>query len=128
MNTTSDLCWEDRGSMQHLIKHVKGGVFAITSMVLLGLNNVLLEIIVNNYGSMNKMLFMKRLFRMLISVVQLTVLVRDDVRALFREGGTCELNWRMALFLSHLCTMAISVAGEMQFLYISVASVCVFLL
>ena len=121
VNTTSDLCWEDGGGIQHLIKHVKGGVVAIIGMVLLGLNNVLLEIIVNDYGSVNKMLFIKGLFRMFISVVQLAVLERDDVRALFREGGRRKLNWRMALFLSHLCTMAMIVAGEMQFLYISVA-------
>ena len=121
LNTTSNLCWEDGGGIQHLIKHVKGGVFAMIGMVLLGLDNVLSEIIVNDYGSMNKMLLMKGLFRMLILVVQLAVLERDDVRTLFREGGRYKLSWRMALFLSHLCTMAISVAGEMQFLYISVA-------
>jgi hypothetical protein len=104
-----------------LIKHVKGGVFAIIGVVLLGLDNVLSEIIVNNYGSVNEMLFMNGLFRMLISVVQLVVLERNNVCALFGEGGTCKLNWRMVLFMNHLCTRMMGVAGEMQFLYISEA-------
>ncbi len=68
--------------MQNSIKHVKGDVFAMIGAVLLGLNDVLSEIIANDYGGMNKMLFMKGLFGMIISVVQLGVLERDDLRAL----------------------------------------------
>jgi hypothetical protein len=53
--------------------------------------------------------------------VQLVVLERNNVCALFGEGGTCKLNWRMVLFMNHLCTRMMGVAGEMQFLYISEA-------
>ena len=94
--------------------------------VLLGLDDVLSEIIVNDYGGVNEMLLMKGLFGSLISVVQLGIFERDDLRDLFGRDGTggdgaCELNWRMVLFACHFCARAMSVAGEMQFLYMSEA-------
>ena len=33
---------------------------------------------------------------------------------MFGEGGVCDLNWRMVLFVNNLCTRAMSVAGERQ--------------
>ena len=124
VNTASDLGGGGEDGVQHGIEHVRGDVLAILGAVLLGLDDVLSEIIVNDYGGVNEMLLMKGLFGSLISVVQLGIFERDDVRDLFGRdggGGACSFNWRMALFACHFCARAMSVAGEMQFLYISEA-------
>jgi solute carrier family 35 protein F1/2 len=123
VNTASDLDGDgEGGGVRHSLEHIKGDVFAIIGAILLGLDDVLSEIIVNDYGGVNEMLFMKGLFGALISVVQLAVFERDDVLALFGDEGACDLDWRMMLFATHFGTRALSVAGEMQFLYMSEAA------
>ncbi|KAL3822121.1 hypothetical protein ACHAXA_011899 [Cyclostephanos tholiformis] len=127
VNTASDLDGDDNydggGGGRHSFHHVKGDVFAIIGAILLGLDDVLSEIIVNDYGGVNEMLFMKGLFGSSISILQLAIFERDNVRELFgREGGKCEFDWKMVLFTSHFATRAMGVAGEMQFLSMSEAA------
>ena len=102
--------------------HIKGDIFAIIGAVLLGLDDVLSEMIID-FGGVNEMLFMKGLFGSLISFVQMTILERDAVYALFTvDGSSCELEWRMILFGAHVLTRGLDVAGEMTFLAISEAA------
>jgi len=102
--------------------HIKGDIFAILGAVLLGLDDVLSEMIID-FGGVNEMLFMKGLFGSLISLVQMTILERDAVYALFTvDGSSCELEWRMILFGAHVLTRGLDVAGEMTFLAVSEAA------
>ncbi|KAL7539318.1 hypothetical protein ACHAWF_006373 [Thalassiosira exigua] len=122
VNTASDMTLSDGLEHAASAAHVKGDIFAIAGAVLLGLDDVLSEIIVTDYGGVTEMLFMKGLFGALISVVQLIVMEREGVVALFSKGGSnCELPWRMALFSVHVVTRALDVWGEMQFLFVSVS-------
>lgn len=130
VNTASDMSIE--GGIEHAssLEHVKGDVFAIVGAVLLGLDDVLSEIIVSDYGGVTEMLFMKGLFGTLISVVQLAIFERDGVRVLFGGDGSspsspsasCALSWRMTLFAAHVIARALDVWGEMQFLFVSEAA------
>ena len=114
---------DDEGGGERLsFDRFKGDVFAIVGAIILGLDDVLSEIIVNDYGGVNEMLFMKGLFGSLISIIQLGIFERDNARELFDEdGGNCEYDWKMMLFSGHLATRAMGVMGEMQFLAMSEA-------
>ena len=111
------------------LDHVKGDIFAILGAVLLGLDDVLSEMILDNYrGGVSKMLFMKGMFGALISLIQLGMLERDNVYLLFGvddeggdDGAPCDFSWRMMLLTAHVVSRALGVAGEMQFLFISEA-------
>ena len=122
VNTADDIKLED--GMEHITssEHIKGDICAIVGAILLGLDDVLSEIIVSDYGGVTEMLFMKGLFGAIISLVQMIILERDSLYALFStEGSPCDLSWRMILFTVHIIARALDVAGEMQFLYISEA-------
>eukprot|EP00804_Cyclotella_cryptica_P003253 CCRYP_010496-RA/>CCRYP_010496-RA protein AED:0.47 eAED:0.47 QI:0/-1/0/1/-1/0/1/0/193 len=103
---------------------MKGDLLAILGAVLLGLDDVLSEIIVTDYGGVNEMLFMKGFFGTIISIVQLIIFELDSVSSLFgtSESSSCETSRRMTLFSVHVLTRALDVAGEMQFLYLSEAA------
>jgi solute carrier family 35 protein F1/2 len=111
------------------LDHVKGDIFAIFGAVLLGLDDVLSEMILDNYrGGVSKMLFMKGMFGALISLIQLGMFERDNVYLLFGvddeggdDGAPCDFSWRMMLLSAHVVSRALGVAGEMQFLFISEA-------
>ena len=112
------------------LDHVKGDIFAILGAILLGLDDVLSEMILDNYGGgVSKMLFMKGIFGTLISLVQLGIFERENVYLLFGVDDSieasssypCELPWRMTLLTAHVTSRALGVAGEMQFLFISEA-------
>jgi hypothetical protein len=112
------------------LDHVKGDIFAILGAILLGLDDVLSEMILDNYGGgVSKMLFMKGMFGTLISLVQLGIFERENVYLLFGVDDSieasssypCELPWRMTLLTAHVTSRALGVAGEMQFLFISEA-------
>lgn len=121
VNTLSDMKLEH--GVEHIAssEHIKGDIYAIIGAVLLGLDDVLSEIIVTDYGGVTEMLFMKGLFGALISFVQIGILERGNFYALFSVEGPCEMPWRMGLLATHVVTRALDVAGEMQFLYVSEA-------
>ncbi len=126
VNTASDLRGggdDGRdGDERHTLDHIKGDIFAIIGAILLGLDDVLSEIIVNDFGGVNEMLFMKGLYGSLISIIQLGMFERDNARALFgKNGGSCDFDWKMILFSGHLASRAMGVMGEMQFLAMSEA-------
>ena len=101
--------------------HIKGDVFAIIGAVLLGLDDVLSEMVMD-FGGVVEMLFMKGTFGALISIIQMSILERDSVATLFSTSdGTCEFEWRMILFVMHVITRGLDIAGEMTFLYVSEA-------
>ena len=141
MNSTTTDAMENNGggndgglNVGVALDHVKGDIFAILGAILLGLDDVLSEKILDNYGGgVSKMLFMKGMFGTLISIVQLGIFERDDIYVLFGvddegENGAstsstspCQLSWRMILLTAHVVSRALGVAGEMQFLFISEA-------
>mmetsp|Transcript_2644 Transcript_2644/g.5920 ORF Transcript_2644/g.5920 Transcript_2644/m.5920 type:complete len:560 (+) Transcript_2644:277-1956(+) len=143
VNTASDIRLEknEKGSDGSIggtsssssLDHVKGDICAVLGAVLLGLDDVLSEIIVSDYGGVNEMLLMKGLFGALISIVQLIMLERSSISALFgtdidgsgsssSSSSSCTLSWRMSLFTAHILTRSLDVAGEMKFLHISEAA------
>lgn len=123
VNTVSDMNIKD--SLEHVssAEHIKGDLFAILGAVLLGLDDVLSEIIVTDYGGVTEMLFMKGFFGTLISVVQMAIFEIDSVYEFFGvKTGSCDISYRMTLFSTHIISRALDVAGEMQFLYLSEAA------
>ena len=138
VNTASDMNNDNGGgglkNAVASLDHIKGDIFAIIGAVLLGLDDVLSEMIMDHYaGGVSKMLFMKGIFGAFISLIQLVIFERANVYALFSvenvvdrgDGSTssspCELSWRMILLVAHVLARALGVAGEMQFLFISEA-------
>jgi len=124
VNTVSDINDSHVDGHELSSDHVKGDILAIFGAILLGLDDVLSEIIVSEYGGVTEMVFMKGFFGTLISVGQLVAFERDSVQALFGNSGRspCVLSWRMILFSTHVVTRALDVTGEMQFLFVSEAA------
>lgn len=124
INTIADLEGEDATLHVTSVEHIKGDLFAILGAILLGLDDVLSEILVTDYGGVNEMFLMKGFFGTLISIGQLLIFELDSVSALFgaNEGSTCDVSRRMTLFSIHVITRALDVGGEMQFLYLSEAA------
>jgi solute carrier family 35 protein F1/2 len=124
INTISDMEKTDPLEKVSPAEHMKGDLFAISGAVLLGLDDVLSEIIVTDFGGVNEMLFMKGFFGTIISIVQLMIFELDGARSLFgsNEGSSCDISRRMTLFSIHILTRALDVAGEMQFLFLSEAA------
>jgi solute carrier family 35 protein F1/2 len=94
--------------------HLKGDLYALVGAILLGLDDVLSEILVSDYGGVTEMLFMKGLYGALISVVQMLIFEMDSITALFSPEGSCGLSWRVVLFTVHVVFRALDVWGEMQ--------------
>lgn len=118
VNTASDMSLENSLSHTTSAEHIRGDVYAIVGAILLGLDDVLSEILVTDYGGVTEMLFMKGFFGTLISIAQLALFELDNVRLLFGEnlGAPCDINRRMTLFFVHVVFRAMDVWGEMQFL------------
>ena len=121
INTADDLKPSDM-QQEMSLEQVTGDVYAIASAILLGLDDVLSEIIISDYGGVNEMLFMKGLFGALISVAQLAAFERDAVHALFGATGSCALPWQLGLLAAHVGARSLDVAGQMTFLYVSEAA------
>ena len=122
INTLSDMKKKDQFEAVSSADHIKGDCYAILGAVLLGLDDVLSEIVVTDYGGVNEIIFMKGLYGTLISVVQLLVFEMESVHALFGVNPSCDLSRRMILFLVHIGTRSVDIAGEMKFLFISEAA------
>lgn len=124
VNTASDMTVENGLSHATSAEHIRGDLYAIVGAILLGLDDVLSEILVTDYGSVTEMLFMKGFFGTLISIAQLALFELDNVMLLFGEnlGAPCDINRRMTLFFVHVVFRAMDVWGEMQFLLVSEAA------
>jgi solute carrier family 35 protein F1/2 len=125
INTVSDM--ENKNPFENVSSadHIKGDLYAILGAVLLGLDDVLSEIVVTDYGGVNEMIFMKGFYGTLISIGQLLIFELEDVNLLFggaNESSSCDTTKRMILFSIHIGTRALDFAGEMQFLYVSEAA------
>eukprot|EP00986_Skeletonema_menzelii_P006442 scaffold2430_cov146-Skeletonema_menzelii.AAC.14 len=123
VNTASDMSLQDGLEHTASLEHIRGDLYAVLGAVLLGLDDVLSEILVTDYGGVTEMLFMKGLFGTLISMLQMGLFEIDSVRDLFGANyGACDISRRMALFLTHVAFRTIDVWGEMQFLLVSEAA------
>lgn len=124
VNTASDLTLENGLDHASSVEHIRGDLYAILGAVLLGLDDVLSEILVTDFGGVTEMLFMKGLFGTLISIVQLLLFELDNAMKLFGEksGSPCDLSRRLTLFFVHVSFRAMDVWGEMQFLFVSEAA------
>jgi solute carrier family 35 protein F1/2 len=122
VNTVSDMENKDLVGYETSADHIKGDVYAIIGAVLLGLDDVLSEIVVTDFGGFNEMIFMKGFYGTLISIVQILISELENVNALFGANGACGMSKRMTLFSIHVATRSLDFAGEMQFLYLSEAA------
>jgi len=122
VNTASDMKSENGLEHATSAEHIRGDLYAVLGAVLLGLDDVLSEILVTDYGGVTEMLFMKGLFGTLISILQLSLFEVENVIDLFGANGTCDITRRMALFFTHVAFRAMDVWGEMQFLLVSEAA------
>lgn len=118
VNTASDMTLENGLSHTTSAEHIRGDLYAIVGAMLLGLDDVLSEILVTDYGGVTEMLFMKGFFGTLISIAQMALFELDNVRLLFEAnlGAACGIHRRMTLFFVHVVFRAMDVWGEMQFL------------
>ena len=62
VNTASDMTLENSLSHATSSEHIRGDLYAILGSILLGLDDVLSEILVTDYGGVTEMLFMKGFF------------------------------------------------------------------
>eukprot|EP00985_Skeletonema_marinoi_P005872 scaffold2557_cov139-Skeletonema_marinoi.AAC.5 len=124
MNTAGDMTLQDGLEHAASFEHIRGDLYAVLGAVLLGLDDVLSEILVTNFGGVREMLFMKGLFGALISILQICFFEIDNVRDLFGSnyGAPCDMSRRMVLFFTHIAFRALDVWGEMQFLLVSEAA------
>ena len=100
VNTASDMTVENGLSHATSAEHIRGDLYAIIGAILLGLDDVMSEILVTDYGGVTEMLFMKGFFGTLISIAQMTLFELDSVLLLFGAnlGAPCDINRRMTLF------------------------------
>ena len=124
VNTASDMTLQDGLDHATSVERIRGDLYAVAGAVLLGLDDVLSEILVTDYGGVTEMLFMKGLFGTLISVLQMSLFEIDNVKDLFGAnfGANCDITRRMALFSTHVAFRVLDVWGEMQFLLVSEAA------
>jgi len=124
VNTASDMTLQSGLEHATSVEHIRGDLYAVLGAVLLGLDDVLSEILVTDYGGVTEMLFMKGLFGTLISILQMSLFEVDNVMDLFgaNYGAPCDITRRMALFFTHVVFRAMDVWGEMQFLLVSEAA------
>lgn len=122
VNTVSDMEKKNPFETVSSADHIKGDIYAILGAVLLGLDDVLSELIMTDYGGVNEMIFVKGFYGTLISIVQLLVFELGSIRALFESNTSCNMSKRVFLFTIHIGTRALDFAGEMHFLRVSEAA------
>mmetsp|Transcript_27100 Transcript_27100/g.57197 ORF Transcript_27100/g.57197 Transcript_27100/m.57197 type:complete len:547 (+) Transcript_27100:129-1769(+) len=130
VSTVSDLKGNDDakqiGSRSDVnsLEHMKGDILAITGAVLLGLDDVISEMLIKDYGGVDEVLFGKWVFGLGISVVQLIFLEMEDFTELFKDQGNepCDVSMRFILLSTYLVFQVLDMAGEVRFLRISEAA------
>jgi len=130
LNTISDLKGPDdvekiglRSDVNSL-EHLKGDILAVCGAVLLGLDDVLSEMMIKKYGGEDELLFVKWFFGLGISVFQLLILEEASLGALFENEGDepCKVSMRFLLLGVYVVFQALDLAGEIRFLGISEAA------
>lgn len=113
----------DNGSREYPYK-VYGDVFACFGGILYGVNDVLAEVAVRNLGGRNEYLGMLGLFGFFISVVQVAILERAQVVALFsgKMLGDCAADTTFGLLLVYLAAQTSRKVGITRFLALSEAA------
>mmetsp|Transcript_14958 Transcript_14958/g.27220 ORF Transcript_14958/g.27220 Transcript_14958/m.27220 type:complete len:528 (+) Transcript_14958:61-1644(+) len=106
------------------LEHTKGDILAIIGGVLLGLDDVLTEMMIKNFGGVDELLFVKWFFGLGISIIQLVILERDSLVALFENQGEepCNVSMRFLLLSVYVVFQVLDMAGEVRFLGISEAA------
>mmetsp|Transcript_36910 Transcript_36910/g.79694 ORF Transcript_36910/g.79694 Transcript_36910/m.79694 type:complete len:432 (-) Transcript_36910:129-1424(-) len=130
LNTVSDLKGPDDadkiGLRSHVNsqEHLKGDILAVCGAVLLGLDDVLSEMMIKKYGGEDELLFVKWFFGLGISVFQLLILEEDSLVAFFENQGgePCKVSMRFLLLGVYVVFQALDKAGEIRFLGISEAA------
>ena len=121
VNTVSDMENKDEDALTREdvdpVHHIDGDVISLLAAVLLGLDDVLSEKFIKEFGGVEELLFMKWLFGTLIAVSQLLVLELDDLRSLFEQdaSGTCTLSTSMMLLLGYVVFQVLDILGELKF-------------
>ncbi|KAL7496391.1 hypothetical protein ACHAWT_004703 [Skeletonema menzelii] len=130
-NTVSDLKGtgsevEQIGSREDVnsFEHLYGDFLAIGGAVLLGLDDVISEMLIKNYGGLDELLFMKWLFGVGICLTQLAAFERDDLIELFGNQGDepCAVSTRLLLLCGYTLFQFLDMLGELKFLSISEAA------
>ena len=103
------------------IEHLKGDLLAISGAVLLGLDDVLSEMLVKNYGGVDELIFVKWFYGTGIAIIQLVILERDRLFALFaNEGGEpCNISTRFLLLGGYVLFQVLDMFSEIKFLSVS---------
>mmetsp|Transcript_7062 Transcript_7062/g.10393 ORF Transcript_7062/g.10393 Transcript_7062/m.10393 type:complete len:513 (+) Transcript_7062:84-1622(+) len=130
-NTVSDLKGtgsevEQIGSREDVnsVEHLYGDFLAIGGAVLLGLDDVLSEMLIKDYGGTDELLFMKWFFGVGICLAQLAAFERGDFAELFGNQGDepCTVSTRLLLLSGYTFFQFLDMLGEVQFLSISEAA------
>lgn len=106
------------------VEHLYGDFLAIGGAVLLGLDDVLSEMLIKNYGGLDELLFMKWFFGVGICLTQLAAFERDDLAELFGNQGDepCSVSQRLFLLGGYTVFQFLDMLGELRFLSISEAA------
>mmetsp|Transcript_33839 Transcript_33839/g.77341 ORF Transcript_33839/g.77341 Transcript_33839/m.77341 type:complete len:490 (+) Transcript_33839:84-1553(+) len=125
VNTVSDVENKDEDALNRedvdLVHHIDGDVMSLVGAVLLGLDDVLSEKFIKEFGGADELLFMKWLFGALIAVLQLLVLELDDLRRLFEQDAsdTCTLSTSIMILGGYVVFQVLDIYGELKFLEVS---------
>lgn len=124
INTLSDVKNNKVGNKDDVERHVEGDMMAICGAILLGLEDVLSEMVIKHYGGVDELFFMKGFFGVGISLLQLLVFEREGVMTLFSNIGNepCELSTRLVFMGVYVVFQFMNVVGEVHFLSISEAA------
>ena len=92
--------------------------------ILLGLDDVLSEMLIKNYGGLDELLFMKWLFGVGICLIQLVAFERADLSEFFVDRGDepCDFDTRLWLLGGYTIFHFFDMFGEVKFLSISEAA------
>ena len=101
VNTVSDVDSDDALAREDVdrVHHIEGDVISLVAAVLMGLDDVLNEKFIKEFGGVDELLFMKWLFGTAIALCQLLVFELDDLRSLFAQDAsdTCTLSTSIML-------------------------------
>ena len=124
INTFSDLEGDKSESKDDMERHIEGDIAAISGAILLGLEDVLSELMIKQYGGLDELFFMKGFFGLWISVAQLLIFERDSLVGLFSNFGNepCALSTRLLLLSVYVIFQFMNMSGETHFLSISEAA------
>jgi solute carrier family 35 protein F1/2 len=108
------------GSM-HYPHKILGDALAICGGTLYGINDVIAEICVRQYGGVHEYLTMLALWGMVITIIQSAILEREAVAAFFHDGG-CSVQASLSLLAAYVICQAIRKTSLCHFLLVSEAA------